>query len=181
MNQLINQKASDANIPARHWFAPFKAEEKAKAAIDAISDAPRGATTVIIGPRGTGKTQVAVEVARLCLTDECSVEYLTPVDLFLALRSARRWASELGELETFNRFAGCQLLIVDEIGQSIGTPEEAAIFFRLIDKRYSELKRTILIGNFPASSLESVLGPSIVSRVGEGGGIIDCTRWPIRR
>ena len=178
----LNLRAAESRLPLRHWKAQVNfCDSVFVRAMDAIKVAPPGSIMVVVGPRGNGKTQLAVEIGRWLLETDKSVHYTTPVNLALRFRSARRWKSEESEEDVFDSLASVTGLIVDEIGQDVGNSDDAALFFRLIDHRYANLKRTLLIGNFLATSVSQVLGSSIVSRAHECGGILDTSTWPPRR
>jgi len=49
-----------------------------------------------------------------------------------------------------------------------------------IDKRYGSMRATLLIGNIRENELVAALGPSIIDRSRDGGGIIFCD-WPSLR
>jgi len=142
-----------------------------------------GSLVALIGRRGVGKTQLAswlsLEVAyRLGQREErCRTRYWR----------ARRWLSDVKrgfgkdsntELEAAHQ---CELLILDEVMEIEaglgGTTWDRGEIVDLVDQRYMDLKRTILIGNFTdAAHLRDALGDSIFSRLNERptGAVVLC-------
>ena len=63
--------------------------------------------------------------------------------------------------------AGIDLLILDEVGMQYGTEAEQITLFDIIDKRYRDLKPTILLTNQNSSGLKQFLGERSFDRVKE--------------
>lgn len=133
----------------------------------------KGVIFCLIGPRGTGKTQMATSVARFVCRAGKSARYTTAMGFFLELQepyeNAKR--SKLTVLESYSKPS---LLIIDEIGERGETPWEDRILGNLIDRRHANLKDTILISNQAREHMLASVGESVASRISEGGGIITC-------
>ena len=69
------------------------------------------------------------------------------------------------------------LLIVDELQEAKGSDFESRTLTAIIDGRYDRSVDTLIITNLTADAMGEALGPSIVSRMRETGGAIDCV-WP---
>jgi hypothetical protein len=48
------------------------------------------------------------------------------------------------------------------------------LLFTLIDARYNDMKDTVLLDNNEPAQFEATMGPSIISRLNEAGGLIHC-------
>jgi len=57
------------------------------------------------------------------------------------------------------------------------TPWEDRMLTALVDYRYSQKRDTVLISNLKRDEFETSMGNSILSRMVEAGGIIECG-WP---
>lgn len=138
----------------------------------------RGSIVGLIGPRGTGKTLTATFIAGGFAVERWgkadNVRYLHTMDVFLRLREAMRkdGASERAVIETMVRPA---LLVLDEIQERGETEWENRTLNVLLDKRYGQLKDTLLLGNIERAQLTTSLGASIVDRMREGGGVVVCS------
>lgn len=130
-----------------------------------------GGTIVLTGNRGTGKTRLAAEVIR----DKCRVSgvYITALGLFLRLRSAFNSKKGESEAEIVEALTAAPVAVIDEIQERGGSEWEDRILTHIIDQRYSAVKPTIIIANLKAEEIEGQLGPSIVDRIKERGGIIE--------
>ena len=63
------------------------------------------------------------------------------------------------------------LLVIDEVGRQYGTPAERSMFFDVVDKRYEAMRPTVLVSNLDTPNFREFLGPAILSRLCEGGGV----------
>lgn len=135
----------------------------------------------LVGERGNGKTQMAVELVRESCRGLRSAWFQTAMGILMWVRGAG-----LGEMdERLTRLAGYGLLVIDEIGRSTDTGWDEALMFELINRRYlacrgTSKKDTLLIGNVDLTNFEATMGKSAVSRIMERGGIIQAN-WPAFR
>ncbi len=135
-----------------------------------------GDSVALTGPRGTGKTALAVCVARAFTSDGKHPVYLTAWDLFA--RFKRSYGDKtLNEVEIMGRLGKAPLLILDEMQERGETSWEDRTLVRLIDYRYGAMLPTILIANLGRKALAESLGVSICDRLREAGTVIEAT-WP---
>ncbi|MBS0187935.1 MAG: ATP-binding protein [Planctomycetes bacterium] len=132
-----------------------------------------GSIVILTGAHGTGKTHLACDIIKgYCATG--SARYETWADI------GRRWreaiVSKDGESErrVLTELDRPSLLIIDEI--EVGKDGEFADrnMRELLDRRYRNLKTTVLLSNLSPEALEARLDPSVLSRISETGGIIVC-------
>ena len=109
---------------------------------------------VFIGPTGVGKTGLASGLLLKALQNGYRGQFIRAQDLFdemyasLADRSSRRLV---------NRLARLDILHVDELGYVNCRPEQANIFFKLMEERYHR-KATLITTNLPYAEWHNVLG-----------------------
>lgn len=132
-----------------------------------------GFLIALVGGRGTGKTQLAVELIRKLSHDLRRSRFCTAMQFLMEIKAGYRQdsASEKDIIATFCRPA---LLVLDEMGKRAETEWESRLLFELINQRYNAMRDTLIISNQEAAELEAALGPSIVSRMRETGGFIEC-------
>jgi len=98
---------------------------------------------VFIGPTGVGKTGLATGLLLKAIQNGCRGRFVKAQDLFdemyasLADRSSRKLVNQLARLD---------VLLVDELGYLNLRPEQANIFFKLMEERYRR-KATIITTN----------------------------------
>jgi DNA replication protein DnaC len=135
----------------------------------------------LIGGRGTGKTQIAVTVAKtFCKSRRQSVTYTRAADLFIAIRDCYRKDAPRRESDVIRDYARVGLLIVDELNERAESDAENRLLTLILDKRYADCRATILIGNLTGgdaaerASLRHNIGESAFDRLTETGGFIEC-------
>ena len=141
------------------------------ALLEGLIDNPQ--LIAIGGPRGTGKTYLACALAN----DFCRLRrpamYRTVVEYFDALRDA--FGAGGTEPERVRRsFERPDLLVLDEVQlRDQDRAWQDSRLTELIDKRYREMKATVLLSNLTPAELNQNLGPSIQRRLNEEGGIVE--------
>lgn len=166
------------NAPARHaqtianrsakWDAAF---QKASASVNA----PMGGTVALIGSRrGTGKTQIGVELMKDAVVQLRPAFFTTAVEFFMRIKETYRKDSHQSEADVIACLCTPFLLVIDEIGKRGGSEWENTLLFELINRRYNACKSTVVIDNRTLKDFSETIGPSIVSRMNESGGIIEC-------
>lgn len=136
------------------------------------------ATVALIGPRGTGKTQMATVAAYGFASVQADrgrikvARYFRAMDFFMAVKDS--YAAQASERDAFEPFIRPRLLVLDEVHVRNGTDWEKNALTYLIDVRYSDCKSTIMISNETPEGFSAAVGESIVSRITETGSIIAC-------
>ncbi len=186
----IEDRARFAKLPPLHWSRPINFAAMGEHAwvmayrkVVAHLENP-GATVLLLGICGAGKSQLAVEVARARFTSDrpgCgSLVYASADGLQDDLRDAS--CSDTRSLcEAMNRYIACGLLIVDEIDKRAETTWGEAKLLRIIDERYQHQRRTMIIGNILPDGLAKSLGPSAADRLRETGLLVEATWGSFRR
>jgi DNA replication protein DnaC len=133
-----------------------------------------GILVAMIGTRGGGKTQMAVEVMREMASKSYIVRFTTCMELLMRFKASYRAASERSEFEVMEEFCRPKLLVIDEVARRGETDWENNLLFELINQRYGDMRDTILTCNLTREELQGSMGPSIVSRMLETGGVMEC-------
>lgn len=168
-----------SSVPARHskrlsgprdhpWWT----------AMEQIAALPAGSIALLIGPRGTGKTQMGVHaIGRACRAQRSAL-YTIAAEIFLELREAMNAERGGGsESRVMRDLEKPDVLVIDEVHERSGTDWESLVLTSLIDRRYRAMKTTIIISNEERAAALQALGPSVHSRMLECGAIVACN-WP---
>lgn len=107
---------------------------------------------VFLGPSGVGKTHLATSIGIVAAKKRTSTYFIKCHDLIQNLKKARLENRLEARLKHYAKY---KLLIIDEIGYLPIDPEDAKLFFQLIDMRY-EKRSTILTTNVNFKSWDEV-------------------------
>lgn len=138
-----------------------------------------GCLIALVGSRGCGKTQLAVEAIRHCANKGKRGRYCTATEFFMEVKATYGNESR-SEKNVLDEFSRPLLLVIDEIGQRSESEWENRLLFELLNRRYNALKDTLLISNQGVEEFTKSMGPSLISRMVETGGLIEC-KWPSYR
>ena len=167
---------SNSGVRVRHRIAPASTCEPWNKLLRRLTKrVGTGFLAALIGNRGTGKSQLAVELIRASCASERRAVYTTAMDIFIDLRDA--YKLQESERSVLLRFQSPSLLVIDEAQERGETPWEDRMLTALIDYRYSQKRDTVLISNLKRAEFEASMGASVISRMVEAGGIIECN-WP---
>ena len=177
--ELFRKEMKTALIPTRFveksldnftvkdaWQAQAKA--KVKNYIDNLEQyADKGRSLIFLGNVGTGKTHLAVSLLKAFLQKGGSGVFLSVSDLILDIRDSWGKGSAREKIELY---ASADLLVLDEVGVQAGTENERQILFSIINRRYNEVKPTVLISNLNIEAFKDFVGKRIFDRLKENGG-----------
>ena len=131
----------------------------------------KGVLAVILGIRGNGKTTLAVGAIYQVTQSGGTALYATVLDVIRAMNAVTNTPAELAERD---RFAGYGLLVLDACHVRRNTRAEDDIITDIVDKRYREMRDTILISNQKAEEFFGSMSEDVKDRVIETGGKFIC-------
>lgn len=172
---------SNSSVPARHKHTVI---ENAGPWLDAWGRIQallgEGSIIPIVGTRGSGKTQLAVEAIRKVCQLHRPCLYTKAMGVFLDIREGMK-QKDRSEREALQAFIKPSLLVIDAMEVRGETDFENRVLDYLVDLRYDAGLDTILISNQTRKEFGESLGLSIISRVHESGDIIECTWSTFRK
>lgn len=164
------------------------ARAKRQRAWDALK--AEGGWVLLLGDRGTGKTQMAAEFGFRLATEEILPEvgayesvrgyvrrqhYTTLLELFSEEKAT--WRNNQDSTEPLRNAGRHPFLVLDEVQERSDTAWEDAQLSVLLDRRYRDMLRTVLISNLSVEGAKQKLPASVWSRLTEAGAIVHCD-WP---
>jgi DNA replication protein DnaC len=177
LSEQVQERRSRWNVPLRYLAEPIE-NAQWQAELDRLRGfLGTGMLVVLSGGRGTGKTYLAVELLKIVTGWNREGLYRTLMEFFMLLRRASKFSEPGSEEDVMRRHEHASLLVLDEVGKCGQTDWEDNVLFELLNRRYGARKDTVLVCNYRPDQLLEVLGPSILSRIQETGGVVVCD-WP---
>lgn len=166
---------------------------------------PRGVSILLVGSSGTGKTGLACSIANAVMRDHGMTAMF--MSSYGAVRHQRDTWGRKGktEREALDDLVGVDLLVLDDVGTSVGSDSEMAMLFEVINGRYAARAPTILTSNLPLDDwhtatkaeealayargmtipkrpgLRTFLGPRVIDRFNDDGSFTLAMDWPSLR
>lgn len=131
-----------------------------------------GRCMIMSGSVGTGKTHLAIAIAKQVLADlGATARYTTVANLLAEMKATYGNDSKRTDQDVLDDVIYPNLLILDEIGTTKQSEFEMASVFNLINARYEEMRPTIVISNLGLSQISDAIGERCYDRLREDGGI----------
>lgn len=163
------------SIPARYSAKTFATFDRSTAERERTYDAAfrfakgflppsnSGDGLVLLGNVGTGKTHLAASCMLYLYQKGVRSKYTTLYDAIQTIRS--EWSGKRKEDSILDILKGVPVLVIDEVGVQLSTPNEQAILFDLLDSRYANCLSTIIISNLPREQLKKIVGDRVFDRM----------------
>lgn len=131
-----------------------------------------GRCLILSGSVGTGKTHLAVSIAKQVLQlPMAGVRYTTVSGLLSEIKATYSQGFDSNEQYVMDAVIYPDLLILDEVGTTKQSEFEMATLFNLINARYERMVPTIVVSNLSLANISDALGERCYDRLREGGGI----------
>ena len=134
----------------------------------AVSFSQRSGNLLFTGAPGLGKTFLSACIAREVSERGFSVVYDTASHVFGQFESGKFGRENPFEEDPdreINRYLNCDLLIMDDVGTEMSTSFVKAVFYRLINDRLMNRKKTILSTNLTPDRIGEQYGEAVLSRI----------------
>jgi len=175
-----NKFLKDSGMVRRYWnikldtFEPNDNQRKAyQAACKFVKEfddmETKGQVLFFCGNVGTGKTMLAHAVLQ-SLGFGC---YLRAIDISRMVRDC--YSKNESEFDLIHNLTYRKMMAIDEVGVQQGTANESMLITDLIDRRYGELKPTIICSNLNEEKLAEFFGERAWDRLMQNGAIIPIT------
>ncbi|MCL2368793.1 MAG: ATP-binding protein [Oscillospiraceae bacterium] len=128
---------------------------------------PRSGNLFLTGDPGLGKTFLSSCIAKAVSEAGFSVVYDTAGRLFSRFEAEKFGRGEdPDELQSeIDRYLGCDLLLLDDLGTEWVTPLVISTFYTLLNTRLLGKKQTVISSNYSLEALSAKYTPQILSRL----------------
>ena len=140
-----------------------------------------GRSLIMCGNPGTGKTHLAVGIAKHIMDEGGTTLFTRVIDMIRTVRETYGRDSTRTERQVIAEYARPDLLILDEVGHQHGSDAERLTLFDVINARYEQCRPTLLITNLSLSGLREYLDDRAQDRLREGGGRVLVFDWQSQR
>lgn len=136
-----------------------------------------GTSMILSGKPGTGKTHLAIGIARAVVAAGASARYSSVSDAMRGIRQSYGDGAKRTEAQAIEVFVAPDLLVLDEVGAGGGSEHEHKMFFEIANKRYEHARCTLLVSNLMGEDLRTFLGDRVLDRMRDGGGKLLAFEW----
>jgi DNA replication protein DnaC len=166
-------KYDNSQIPIRHRdFRPShsKSERWSETYEEIKSVIKSGGVSCMVGNRGSGKTQMACcLVGYVTVNNQKTAQYIKFLDMTIALRPKENEPLE----DRIKKFCKPYFLVIDAYEVRGDSSFEKQMINHIVDKRYDDMKPTIIISNDTVDNITKVVGESITDRIKETGALFE--------
>lgn len=138
-----------------------------------------GDSFLFFGNPGTGKTHLASAVLQAVHDQGFSCLYSTADKIMDEIKAC--WDRGGQDSEVIAKFSDVDFLVIDELGAGYGTQAERTNVFKIINRRYNNLRSTFGLSNLGQKDLTEVLSLSTFDRFQEGKGGVFYFDWKTHR
>lgn len=180
---IANKLYEESGFPKRHGLQIDEPKSPAgwlRKRQEIVAASGSGFLFALIGPRGTGKTQMAQRAVTMSCANGWPAVYCRAMTFFLELQAAIKHDAATW-LDVIERFRQPRLLVLDEMQERAETDFENRVLNHLIDLRYGDMTDTLILANLTLDNLADSLGLSITDRLRETGGVLECSWSSFRR
>ncbi len=191
--QRVADLSAISGVPLRYrnstlgnWLVSSKKQETilvaTKLYFSRLTADGEGASLVLLGKPGTGKTHLACAIAKDFISETgLPALYINASELLRRVKSTYSPATKRTEEEVYNYFNNLRLLVVDDIGVQYGSNAEKNILHEIINTRYERILSTILISNLSLAELTAIVGERSIDRLNDKNGSVLVFNWDSHR
>lgn len=159
------------SVPLRYKNATFDnfvcSTNRQKAIVEYLK---QGKSAILYGSNGTGKTHLAYAYCFHQYYQGFFPIYILAFDFF---NEIRRSFNDGKSENVVRKYAMYDFLVIDEIDKTHGSQMEFTYLYSLINKRYNDMLPTVLITNAKPDEFATIVGTSVLDRIGSDGKIIE--------
>ena len=140
-----------------------------------------GESLFVVGPRGTGKTHFLCACVNLAVRQRAKnggideivvpgklpIQFLPVPELMLEFKQSYDRSTHFTEADVLEKYSRMEFLALDDLGAERVSDWSIQMLYLLIDRRYREMKRTLISTNLSLGKISGTLDDRIASRIAE--------------
>ncbi|WP_296271747.1 ATP-binding protein [Pseudomonas sp. UBA6323] len=141
-----------------------------------------GRGLLLLGNVGNGKTHLACAIVQHVIRAfEAYAVVTSAAEICRVMRGSFSKAAAYSDRDVLDQLAAPDLLVIDEVGVQSTSEFAPGVLSDVIDRRYQQLRPTILVSNRRAMELVQFIGDRAVDRMRQGGGSVVGFHWQSAR
>ena len=137
-----------------------------------------GFIIALVGPCGTGKSQMAVSLAKVALHAGKQAVMVEAMELCEAVKDT--FSGDESSKQVLWKYTRPELLIIDEVNRGLSV-FDTRLIQRVLSRRFDAMNDTILISNETPVAFAELAGDRVVSRINDTGGVYEFTWGSFRK
>ncbi|WP_236234680.1 ATP-binding protein [Pseudomonas tohonis] len=138
-----------------------------------------GRSLLLLGNLGTGKTHLASAIVQSVVREySATAIFTTASEIARAVKATFLKSSKVSERDVLDELASVDLLVIDEVGVQVSTGDFGpGLLHEVIDRRYQQMRPTIVISNVTVKELPLFMGDRALDRIRQGSSRLVRFTW----
>ncbi len=168
-------------LPARYRGKGLIPGKLSEMGLEAVR---KGESLFLTGKQGSGKTHLAIALMGCWYSETLALHenkiypmkgapvFLPVVELLLEIKNSWREQEDKrteSEMEVLNKYSRCPFLVLDDLGAEKMSEWSRTVFYLLLDRRYRDMKQTIITSNLTQGQIATEFDARVASRISEMG------------
>jgi DNA replication protein DnaC len=185
VNKIKNLLIKESNIKAFYANAEFEnyviTNDKQKQIIEELNQYNGNTNVLLLGKTGTGKTHLGCSIIKNYIKNYYDID-INNLNSFKNITKSPCYyikyynltALKINDYKKFNEIISSKILVIDEVANMI-TDYKLGLLFEIIDQRYDDNLKTVLISNLSTEEFKKILPNPIYSRLKESYQVYNFT------
>lgn len=185
VNKIKNLLIKESNIKTLYANAEFEnyviTNQKQEQIVQELNKYSGNTNVLMLGKTGTGKTHLGCSIIKNYIRNHYDID-INNLNSFKNITKSPCYyvkyynltALKINDYKKFNEIISNKILVIDEVANMI-TDYKLGLLFEIIDQRYDDNLKTVLISNLSTEEFKKILPNPIYSRLKESYQVYNFT------